>query len=337
MSTKLDHYQRKNNKSALLAVSGGVDSIVLLDLLGKALDQHGQEQEQDPDPSEIKSLISVFVEDTGLSKIELAYIDHSQRTDTGMDIKATRQLADQFNLKLHVISLDLPKDCSEQLARQKRYEALEQTKLQRALDHIITAHHADDVLETAITNMTRGTGPKGLSSLHHQPDNIWRPFLYKLKEGVYICKKDILDYAHANKLGWHEDSTNASDKYLRNRIRQRLAKQKPEEKLKLLSLISANLELREEISQNTQLLELTLSLDGDQTYSIPLFRELPEEVKSQFLHTKISQNGFDVNKESVDRAKEFIQTKTTGKTLQLKGCELKIPKKDTFSFISLVN
>lgn len=331
MSTKLDRPSKKSNKSALLAISGGVDSIVLLDALANGLGH----RRKNTDTSKITDLINRFIDENNLVKIELAYADHLQRSDTDLDIKAIGQLAKKFDLKLNRAKLDLPKDSSEQLARDKRYRALEEIRQKRCLDHIITAHHADDVLETALINLTRGTGPKGISALRHQEEGLWRPFLYRLQEDIYITKQDILDYAEQQGLSWHEDSTNSSDKYLRNRIRHKLDQHSEEEKTKLLRLISNNLQLRQEISDIIEMVEMALATGSDQTYSIELFKDLPEEVKNQFLHTKINQNGFDVNKESVQRAREFIQTKTTGKVLQLKGCEIDIPEKRTFRFRSL--
>lgn len=308
MSTKLDQIKKLNVQSALLAVSGGVDSIALLHLLAGSSTQ-----------------------------LEVAYIDHSQREDTNQDIESVKLLTDKFKVKLHVIKLNLPKNCSEQLARSKRYQTLHKIKTERNLEHLITAHHADDVIETAIINLLRGTGPRGLSALRHQPNGIWRPYLFDLQNENYITKQDILDYAHQNDLKWHEDSTNSSGDYLRNRIRSRLKVSNPQDKLSLLRVISKNITLIEQIDQEISKLEQDLKLPnpGQITYSTKLFKSLPEEVKDQFLHTKISQHGYDVNKDAVIRAKEFIQTKTTGKILQLKGCNILIPQKETFTFISV--
>lgn len=332
MNKKLERQSIKTASSALLAVSGGVDSIVLLSLLHQAM--------VNPDKlgiTKLEKLIRLFTQEVSLKKIKVAYVDHSQREDTHLDIAAIKVICKKFNIPLDVIKLDLPPSCSEQIARKERYQALEKLKAKEGFGHIITAHHADDAIETAIINIIRGTGPRGLSSLSHQRDSIWRPFLYKLEEGIYISKNDILNYADKNNLLWHEDSTNQSNQYLRNRVRQQLSSQSLAKKIKLLNLISSSLKLNKEIADALADLGSSLATDkSKQIYSKKLFKLLPEEVKDQFIHTMLTQNGFDVNKDAVMRAKEFIQTKTTGKTLQLKGCEIRIPEKEEFQFISLL-
>jgi tRNA(Ile)-lysidine synthase TilS/MesJ len=103
---------------------------------------------------------------------------------------------------------------SEAAAREARYTFLRKVRAAAGADAIITAHHEDDLLETAILNLLRGTGRKGLSSLQNTAD-IRRPLLDTSKRTIHI-------YAKANGLKWHEDSTNADTSYLRNYIRHRL-------------------------------------------------------------------------------------------------------------------
>lgn len=92
------------------------------------------------------------------------------------------------------------------------YELLETEKY----DYVLTAHHADDNLETFFINLSRGTGLEGLVGIPEQNDTIIRPLLL-------FSRQEIADYASENKISWREDSSNASDKYLRNKIRHHLA------------------------------------------------------------------------------------------------------------------
>ena len=80
---------------------------------------------------------------------------------------------------------------------------------------MLTAHHADDNLETFLINSFRGTGIKGLTGIPSQRDYILRPLLN-------FTRKDILNYAKTQNLIWREDQSNASDNYLRNVIRHHL-------------------------------------------------------------------------------------------------------------------
>ncbi len=95
-----------------------------------------------------------------------------------------------------------------------RYDFLEEVRRHYNAQAIITAHHQDDVIETALLNLLRGTGRKGLSSLRSS-DTIIRPLLA-------IPKQVIREYAETNTIEWHEDSTNKDDRYLRNFVRHQM-------------------------------------------------------------------------------------------------------------------
>jgi tRNA(Ile)-lysidine synthase len=100
-------------------------------------------------------------------------------------------------------------------ARELRYSWFyEQLEIQEG-DYILTAHHADDNLETFFINLSRGTGLDGLTGIPAQNDSIIRPLLP-------FTRKEIEEYAAKQDLKWREDSSNASDKYLRNKIRHHL-------------------------------------------------------------------------------------------------------------------
>jgi tRNA(Ile)-lysidine synthase TilS/MesJ len=105
----------------------------------------------------------------------------------------------------------LGRQASEALAREKRYEFLHKVRAAAGAQAVVTAHHRDDALETAIINLARGTGRRGLTSLR-STDIVKRPLLH-------TAKSDLRDYAQKQELVWREDSTNTDSKYLRNHIR----------------------------------------------------------------------------------------------------------------------
>lgn len=170
----------------MVAVSGGVDSVVLLDLLAKK------------------------------PKLELvvAHFDHGIREDSAEDRMLVQKLAGHYGLPVVYRSGKLGPDASEATARDARYKFLRQVMSEHGARAIITAHHQDDMLETAILNMLRGTGRKGLSSLVSTKELV-RPLLQ-------WTKGDILAYAREHNLAWYEDSTNADERYLRNYIRKHI-------------------------------------------------------------------------------------------------------------------
>ncbi|RAR70650.1 tRNA lysidine(34) synthetase TilS [Flavobacterium aciduliphilum] len=118
----------------------------------------------------------------------------------------------QFNTKIYAEKNKL----SIQLAaRELRYQWFEAQRQANHYDYILTAHHLDDTLETFLINFSRGTGLEGLTGIPQQNETIVRPLLPFSREAIW-------HYAQDNQLQWREDSSNASDNYLRNKIRHHL-------------------------------------------------------------------------------------------------------------------
>lgn len=171
----------------VVAVSGGVDSMALLHMLARMAKQ---------DPG---------------YKFVVAHFDHGIRADAEEDRKLVQKVSQSYGLPCVYGEGALGPDASEDTARRARYAFLRKVKDAAGAQAIITAHHQDDLLETAILNMMRGTGRKGLMSLRSH-DDLLRPLLG-------IPKADIIKYAQKHKLAWNEDSTNADPRYLRNYVR----------------------------------------------------------------------------------------------------------------------
>lgn len=170
----------------IVAVSGGVDSVVLLHMLTTSrLD----------------------------NQLIVAHFDHGIRDHSADDAAFVATLARHYNLPFEAQRENLGKNASEERARNRRYSFLrEMAKKYQAT--IVTAHHADDVVETIAINLVRGTGWRGIAVLNS--DDIERPLLnYK--------KADLIAYANDHGLEWREDVTNQDTKYLRNDLRQKLA------------------------------------------------------------------------------------------------------------------
>ncbi|MCL4140017.1 UNVERIFIED_CONTAM: hypothetical protein GTU68_054145 [Idotea baltica] len=107
---------------------------------------------------------------------------------------------------------DEHKVSTQMAARDLRYPWFESLLKQYGLKWIATAHHAQDSVETALLNLTRGTGLSGLKGILPKSGNLIRPLLF-------AKKADIISFAEQNEIPWREDSSNASDKYKRNHIR----------------------------------------------------------------------------------------------------------------------
>lgn len=175
----------------VVAVSGGVDSVTLLYLLAQ--------KAKNPE-----SKLTLVV----------AHFDHGIRPDSGEDRKLVQRLAMSYSLPFVYDKVSLGTGTSEAIARDARYKFLRTVSRVFGADSIVTAHHKDDLLETIIINLLRGTKSRGLSSLR-STKSIKRPLLG-------YTKNQILEYAKEHEIEWREDSTNQDETYLRNYIRKQI-------------------------------------------------------------------------------------------------------------------
>lgn len=176
--------KKSNLQPLILAVSGGVDSVVMLDFLSRQYDN-----------------------------LVVAHFEHGIRGETSRaDARFVRELAKKYRLPYEIASGDLGGLASEDEARQARYRFLRTVARERH-GQLCTAHHADDVLESIAINLKRGTGWRGLAVMG--ASDVSRPLLN-------WTKAQILEYALEHKLEWREDETNHQPIYLRNVLRQKL-------------------------------------------------------------------------------------------------------------------
>lgn len=194
----------------IVAVSGGVDSVVLLDMLTKGNHaQYGLQGEGQFLEFTSKNLAEGL---TPSHELVVAHFDHGIRPESADDAAFVKSLAEKYGLAYETVREELGPGASEELARDRRYAFLRQVA-KRHSGTIMTAHHKDDLVESIAINLLRGTGWRGLAVLN-SPD-IERPLLD-------MTKKEIIEYAKENLLEWREDSTNSDTSYLRNDVRQKL-------------------------------------------------------------------------------------------------------------------
>ena len=174
----------------IIAVSGGVDSIVLFHLC-------------------LKLKLNFFVAHCNFKL---------RKKESDLDEKFVKDLAIKHNIKFYTKSFNTKKLSNndnksiQMVARELRYSWFEELSKELNVKHILTAHHLDDSLETFLINLSRGSGIDGLLGIPEVNDTVYRPLL--------IFKKDeILSYAKENKITWREDSSNKKREYLRNQIR----------------------------------------------------------------------------------------------------------------------
>jgi tRNA(Ile)-lysidine synthase len=181
------------NSPCLLAVSGGIDSVVMTDLFHRA----------------------------GY-KFDIAHVNFQLRgEESGRDEEFVRKLAGKYGVKVFVRQFETDhysrknKVSIQVAARQLRYEWFDELLLKHGHEKVAIAHHLDDQVETFLINLARGTGIAGLHGIFPLQGNIIRPMLF-------TGRKEIEAYAIAQHLEFVEDSSNKSVKYTRNRIRHKI-------------------------------------------------------------------------------------------------------------------
>lgn len=198
MQEKLEAFVSENNlfcknDRILIALSGGVDSVVLAHLMLKAN-----------------------------YDIALAHCNfHLREEESNRDEAFVRSWAEKNGVRLFVKEFDTfaymkeNKLSLEMAARDLRYQWFDSLLKEYGFSYLATAHHLDDSIETFFINLLRGTGIAGLHGIQAKNDKIVRPLLFATRE-------EILSYAKKNSISFVEDSTNSETKFTRNKIRHNL-------------------------------------------------------------------------------------------------------------------
>ncbi|NLA50047.1 MAG: tRNA lysidine(34) synthetase TilS [Bacteroidales bacterium] len=180
----------KGNEKILLAVSGGIDSMVMTDLFIRAGKEtgiahcnftlRGEESQAD------EEFVAKYAADHNISFFSVRFDTRTYATERGISI----QMA----------------------ARDLRYSWFEKTRKKEGFDLIAVAHNLNDNIETFLINLARGTGITGLSGIRKTRERVIRPLLF-------ASRKSIEDYSRNNGIAYREDSSNADTGYTRNKIR----------------------------------------------------------------------------------------------------------------------
>jgi tRNA(Ile)-lysidine synthase len=181
------------HQKVLLAVSGGIDSMVLLHLFEKSEFDYGvvhcnfqlRGDDSDNDEEFVKNQVLLH----------------------GVPFFSTHFDTEEY-AKMNGISIEMA-------ARELRYNYFEKIRTENNYDFIATAHHQDDLLETFFLNLSRKTGIRGLTGIKEKSGHIIRPLLF-------ASRNEIEDYAQINYIGFREDHTNSEVVYQRNFIRHRI-------------------------------------------------------------------------------------------------------------------
>ena len=187
------HCEGDKSDNYLLAVSGGLDSVVMTDLFFRSN-----------------------------YPFSIAHCDFNLRGDeSNGDEQFVKALAVKYKVQCFVENFETRKVSEEEsvsiqmAARKLRYDFFERLRTEHQISFIVTAHHKQDSTETVLLNIVRGTGLEGLKGIAAKNNFVIRPLLFATRE-------ELLEYANENNLTWREDSSNATTDYQRNFIRHKI-------------------------------------------------------------------------------------------------------------------
>ena len=193
----------------VLAVSGGIDSVVML---------------------------HIFRNDSG---VVVAHYNHGIRPNSADDQAFVKRLTQKYKLPFETTDGNLGPNTSEAAAREARYQFFEAICKKHG-GRLHVAHHLDDVYESIAINVLRGTGWRGLAPLRNP--NVERPLLG-------WRKSDIYRYATEHQLNFRQDQTNNEDIYLRNRVRVALLRASDVQKEQLRQLYERQCQISSEVQK----------------------------------------------------------------------------------------
>ncbi len=182
---------QSQQKTYLLAVSGGVDSMVL----------------------------AYLFQASGFN-FQIAHINyHLRNEDSNLDQKLVSKFCERYKIPFHLYEVSendkKPENSIQNWARELRYQFFRKIQKEKNLEYLVTAHHLNDQLETFIINLSKASGIKGLSGIPANENNIIRPLLN-------FSKHEIYEFAKDNDIEFREDKSNQKTDYLRNKVRHNI-------------------------------------------------------------------------------------------------------------------
>lgn len=237
----------KKKDKLILGISGGPDSVFMLHQFVKIKEEYKL-------------------------RLVCAHFNHSLREEADSEENFVKNICDKLSIKFISVKKDVNKffngDSLEQTARNLRFDFFSQVSRQVKIKKVALAHHKDDLIETVLMRLIRGSGLKGLRGF--LPKTRFKS-LTVIRPLVAITKKEILDWLKKENISYCIDKSNFEDKFFRNRIR-----------LKLLPLLK---ELNPNIVNNLYNLSQNISLDYDfiYTFSYHKFLSLKRKEKNNSL------------------------------------------------------
>ena len=284
----------------LIATSGGIDSIVLLHVLRFVLSRPG--------------------------RITAVHVNHRMRSESTADAQWLAGVCAAWGVPLVVRTAPEPPS-GETAARAVRYQLLAGVARDVGADAVVTAHHADDVAETLLFRLARGTGLRGLAGIPARralPAN--GGVIPLLRPMLGVTRTDVRAYARARGIRWREDPTNATATTARNRIRHQLlpglerARPGAVQRLRAIAAAATELEKAWDDELGDVAERVDLHREGN---AVSLAREAflryDPTVRTRLLRRELRRLGHVPDQSGTRAIMEFISSGASGKTIRLAG------------------
>lgn len=271
-------------KPLVLSVSGGVDSMVMLDFLRRSR-----------------------------LKVVVVHFNHQKRRISDKEAKMVQDYCDQFHIQYNYYRLTVNSSDFQNRARILRHRHLEEVASRLNTPYIFTAHHLDDLLENVLMNLTRGSnllGYAGMRQITEMGDYIYvKPFLYHDKES-------LIEYAKRHNVPYMDDESNYTTEYLRNRYRLTIVPIMKQENPNLLQVIKQyNHQL---IAAYDAIRAKTIDFMEDQdNINIPKFKLLSQAVQDDIIAYFLEKNKVNINYRLVERIRTVLLSKKPNQTVTL--------------------
>ena len=292
--------QAESTDHTLIAVSGGSDSLALLELLHDA---------------------------RGLKRFDHApctavYIDHGQRSETTRECEIVRAAAKKLGAGFETAAIDRPDRSSEGDLRSQRYAKLDTIADRIGADWILTGHTRDDQIETVVMRLIRGAGRLGLAGIRQRRDRIVRPLLN-------IRRRELRDYLDRRGIEWSDDPSNDSNAYTRNRLRNdvipAILQAFGPTSLEHLPDVSSRLAVEDTYldAQASRYQDLVVVGQG-QSIDLTALAEVPEALRPRLLRAWLGQlsGGTMISMSQLVELEKLIRSRAGSGRIELAGLQL---------------
>lgn len=281
----LNQYPKNlKDKPIILAVSGGVDSMVLCHLLV-----------------------------TNHYHIHVLHFNHQKREQSHIEAKLVEKFCGEYHIPFHYIKLDIAHDGNfHHQAHILRHHHLIQLAKQEKTPYMMTAHHADDLLESILIKLTRGSNLLGYAGMQY---SYTKHNMTIIKPLLYTSKQEIINYANTHKIAYMNDASNEENTYLRNRYRHAISPIMKQENPKLLDQI---IKYHEQLTDAFQFIrKQSISFISHHQIDLASYRQLDTVLQNDIIAYLLEQKDIEINYEKIQAIRSMLINQAPNQSYRL--------------------